>query len=343
MIRLFRRLRSVATHKVFDLPVLVLMPHSSCNCRCVMCDIWKANSEKNEISVHDLEKHIQSFKKLGLKRVALSGGEALLHSNLWKFCELLHGIGVKISLLSTGITLKHHAREVVKHCDDVIVSLDGSQETHNRIRNIPSAFERLEEGIIALKNLDPGFRVTARTVLQKKNFREFLLIIKTAKDLGLDQISFLGADISSEAFNRPNPWKEERISEVALDSNEADELKLVIQKSFNDFRSEYNSRFIAESRSKITDIYRYYKAISGHGPYPKKKCNAPWVSAVIESNGDVLPCFFHKAYGNIHRGTFDGIVNSKAAILFRKNLDVAAHPTCQRCVCSLHVGPTQEV
>ena len=23
------------------LPILVLEPHSRCNCRCVMCDIWK--------------------------------------------------------------------------------------------------------------------------------------------------------------------------------------------------------------------------------------------------------------------------------------------------------------
>ena len=343
MMRLFRRLRSAATHKIFDLPVLVLMPHSRCNCRCVMCDIWKANHEKREIAEEDLQNHLQSFKRLGVRRVALSGGEALMHTNLWKFCQLLHSLDAKISLLTTGVTLKHHAAEIVKHCDEVIVSLDGSRETHNRIRNIPSAFEKLKEGIIALKSLEPGLRITGRTVLQKKNFREFSLIIRTAKDLGLHQISFLGADISSEAFNRPNPWAEEKISEVALDSNEADELKLVIEKSFQDFSSEYNSRFIAESRSKITDIYRHYKAISGHGPYPKKKCNAPWVSAVIESNGDVLPCFFHKAYGNIHRDTFEGIINSKAAILFRKNLDVTAHPTCQRCVCSLHVGLTQEV
>ncbi len=343
MMRLFRRLRSAATHRIFDLPVLVLMPHSRCNCRCVMCDIWKANHEKREITEENLQTHLQSFKKLGVRRVALSGGEALMHTNLWKFCQLLQSLDVRISLLTTGMTLKHHASEVVKHCDEVIVSLDGSKETHNKIRNIPTAFEKLEEGIMALKILDPGFRVTARTVVQKKNFREFSLIIETAKDLGLDQISFLGADISSEAFNRPNPWKEERTSEVALDSNEVDELKLVIQKSFNDFREEFDSHFIAESRSRITDIYRHYKAISGHGPYPKKKCNAPWVSAVIESNGDVLPCFFHKAYGNIHRDTFEGIVNSKTAILFRKNLDVTAHPTCQRCVCSLHVGPTQEV
>jgi Fe-coproporphyrin III synthase len=160
---MIKRILTSLTHKIHSLPVLVLMPHSRCNCRCVMCDIWKANSNKKEISVEELQKHIQSFKQLGVKRVALSGGEALMHANLWAFCELLREIGIKISLLSTGITLKNHASEVVQYCDDVIVSLDGSPAVHNNIRNIPNAFERLTEGVQALKALNSSFKVTGRS------------------------------------------------------------------------------------------------------------------------------------------------------------------------------------
>src|SRR6478609_1663609 len=221
---MFKRLLTLATHKIHQLPVLVLMPHSRCNCRCVMCDIWKANHNKTELSVEELEKHLQTFKKLNIQRIALSGGEALMHSNLWRFCELLHSIDAKISLLSTGITLSHHAEKVVAHCDDVIVSLDGSEEIHNRIRNLPGAFEKLEEGVRTIKSIDPTFQVTGRTVLQKQNFRDFSNIINTAKSIGLDQISFLAADVSSEAFNRPNPWEPEKISEVALGLSEVNEL-----------------------------------------------------------------------------------------------------------------------
>src|SRR5258706_5936998 len=162
---MLHKLATRITHRIYQLPVLVLMPHSRCNCRCVMCDIWKANSEKKEISTEELAKHISAFEQLGVKQVALSGGEALMHSNLWKFCEQLKTIGVKISLLSTGLTLKAHAAEVIKHCDDVIVSLDGSREVHNLIRNIPSAFEKLAEGVHELKKLKPSFRATGRCVL----------------------------------------------------------------------------------------------------------------------------------------------------------------------------------
>ena len=338
---MFKRLLTLVTHKIYQLPVLVLMPHSRCNCRCVMCDIWKANQTKKEISVDELEKHLQTFKKLGVQQVALSGGEALMHSNLWKFCDLLHSIGIKISLLSTGVTLGHHAKNVVAHCDDVIVSLDGSKETHNHIRNIPGAFEKLEEGVKAVKAIDPGFRVTGRSVLQKQNFRELTSIIETAKAIGLNQISFLGADISSEAFNRPDPWQPERVSEIALNKEEIQEFEALLSNSFVDFKKEYDTKFIAESPNKMNAICQHYKALAGVDSFPEKICNAPWVSAVIESDGSLRPCFFHKPYGNIIGNSFIDLMNSDTAIAFRKHLDVDKDPICQRCVCSLKLGLTQ--
>src|SRR5690606_39915485 len=101
-----KRLLSMLTNRIYDLPVLVLMPHSRCNCRCVMCDIWKANHEKKELSVEWLEKHADSFEALGVREVVLSGGEALMHSNLWNFCAVLRRKKMRVVILSTGLLLE---------------------------------------------------------------------------------------------------------------------------------------------------------------------------------------------------------------------------------------------
>ena len=48
------------------LPILVLEPHNRCNCRCVMCDIWKT-TDVREITVADLDRHaadIVAFARL---------------------------------------------------------------------------------------------------------------------------------------------------------------------------------------------------------------------------------------------------------------------------------------
>jgi len=340
---MLQRIATKLTHRIYEMPVLVLMPHSRCNCRCVMCDIWKANSEKKEISTEDLATHLHAFKKLGVKRVALSGGEALMHSNLWKFCDQLNSIGAKISLLSTGLTLKAQASDIISHCDDVIVSLDGSRQIHNQIRNIPNAYEKLAEGVDTIKKINPSFRITGRSVLQKSNFRDFKNIVEAAKALGLNQISFLPADVSSSAFNHPQGWKGEKKEEVALSEDEAKELRSILENSFDEFKSLYSEKFIAEGPVKMLALVQQYRAYHGKENFPQRNCNAPWVSAVIEPNGDVLPCFFHKAYGNIHDQPFEKIVNSSKAISFRKTLDMEEDPTCKKCVCSLKIGARQAV
>jgi len=340
---MLQRIATKVTHRIHEIPVLVLMPHSRCNCRCVMCDIWKANSDKKEISTEALATHLNAFKKLGVKRVALSGGEALMHSNLWKFCEQLNSIGAKISLLSTGLTLRAHASNIVVHCDDLIVSLDGSRDIHNRIRNIPGAYEKLAEGIEAIKKINPSFRITGRTVLQKMNFRDFENLVESAKTLGLDQISFLAADVSTSAFNRESPWDNQHVSEVALTKEEVIEFKKILTQSLSKFKILFESKFIAESPSKLMGLAAYYGALLGEGKFPERKCNAPWVSSVIESDGQVRPCFFHPSYGNIFDNDFAAVINSPKAIDFRKHLKINKDPVCQKCVCSLHIKPLQRI
>jgi len=333
-----QRLLTLLTDRIYVMPVLVLMPHSSCNCRCIMCDIWKANQNKKELSVEELQRHVSDFKKLKVREVTLSGGEALMHNNFWNFCSVLKANGMKVTLLSTGLLLSRNASLVAEHIDEVIVSLDGSREVHNKIRNVPQAFEKLEEGVKALKATRSAYVVKARCVLQKMNYRDFFNMIQTGKALGLDQMSFLAADVSSEAFNRPGGWGEERVSEVALTKEEVTEFKSILTHSFQEFRNEYESKFIAEGPVKMMTIAGHYASLLGIETFAHKKCNAPWVSAVVEADGEIRPCFFHPSYGNIRESGFLDTINAPHAIAFRKKLNVNQDPVCEKCVCSLHLG-----
>ena len=306
-----------------------------------MCDIWKANQNTKEISVETLQKHIQLFTRLHVREVVLSGGEALMHSNLWKLCALLKHNKMRMTLLSTGLLLKKHAAEIVDYIDQVIVSMDGSEPIHDKIRNIPQAFAKMTLGIGELRRRNPDIRITGRCVLQRGNYFDFLNIVTSAKDIGLDQISFLPADVSSEAFNHPGGWNHEKISQVALSREQTVEFENIVRRSFIDLKDEYRREFIAESPKKISRIVQYYKAFNGMDVYPQTVCNAPWVSAVIESDGNVMPCFFHKAYGNIYEKDFLEVINSKDSIRFRRRLNMAENETCRKCVCSLKLRPHQ--
>ncbi len=341
--RTYRRYRSLQTHRISALPIVILMPHSACNCQCVMCDIWKDNRNLKQLNEDDITELLGSFKKLGTQQVVMSGGEALLNSHFFRFCELLKGQKLRISLLSTGLSIKRHADDLLRWVDDIIVSLDGDEAIHDSIRNIPGAFGKLREGVMYLKFLNPGYQITARTVIHKLNFRKWPAIMEAAQEMGLDQISFLPADVSSHAFNRKEVWEKDKQNEVLPAEEELTALQEMTDRIRLQYKDLFESRFIAESPEKLQKIHDHYSATYGHNPFPYKKCNAPWVSAVVEADGTVRPCFFHEAVGNIREQSLEEIVNGETAYHFRKGLDMRKNDTCIKCVCYLNLPPGASV
>ena len=83
-------------HRITELPILVIFPHSRCNCRCVMCDIWRIRQTR-EITAGDLESHLVSFRELKVKWIVFSGGEPLMHSDLGSLCRMCRAQGIRFS------------------------------------------------------------------------------------------------------------------------------------------------------------------------------------------------------------------------------------------------------
>jgi MoaA/NifB/PqqE/SkfB family radical SAM enzyme len=178
-------------HTIDKLPILILYPHSRCNCRCVMCDIWKT-SETREISVADLERHAADIASLGVRWVIFSGGEPLMHSDLFSLCRLLRPLEIKLTVLSTGLLLARNAAQLVENVDDIVVSLDGPSSVHDRIRRTPGAFAAMSDGVAAIRRISSDFAVAARCVVQKENFRDLAATVTAAREMGLRSISFGG-------------------------------------------------------------------------------------------------------------------------------------------------------
>ena len=339
VVHTFKRYRTLQTHRITALPIVILMPHSACNCRCVMCDIWKDNKNLKQLTEADITGLLASLKSLGTAQVLMSGGEALLNANFFALCSILQNAGIGVVLLTTGLSIKANAANILKYVNEVIVSIDGDGPLHDAIRDIPNAFKKLKEGVEHIKNLDPSYRITGRTVIHRLNYRNWPNIITEAKKMGLNQVSFLPADVSSHAFNRQQAWAEPRQNEILIQEKELPELSEVISYLCAKFDNEFQAGFIAESKQKIRDIYHYYAAFYGLNAFPFKKCNAPWVSTVVEADGTVRPCFFLDPIGNIRDSSMDAILNSANAIALRKALNTSTHPACVKCVCSLNLSP----
>jgi Fe-coproporphyrin III synthase len=273
---------------------------------------------------------------LGVREVVLTGGEPLLHRGFEQLCAFLRECGIHITLLTTGLLLSKRADAVADGVDEIIVSIDGPEQVHNQVRRVNGAFQLIGKGIKEVRQRRSRMPVNARSTVQKSNHQFLRQTVAGAKSLSFDSISFLATDLTSQAFNRDVVWPIVRQDEVALSTAEVkaleDEVEALIRENADDIKTKY----IAESPAKLRGIVRRFKEHLGEFTPIAPQCNAPWVSAVVEVDGSVRPCFFHPKIGNLEGKTLEEVINGEEARKFRATLDVGANPICQKCVCSLN-------
>ena len=184
--------------------------------------------------------------------MVLTGGEPLLHSHLDRLVAILREENIRITLLTTGLLLKRHAPMVASNFNDVIISLDGPPEIHDRIRRVPNAFASLQEGIARAPCTQSTYRDGLRMTVQSANHTHLRAAVETAKNLSVNWISFLAADLTSTAFNRETPWSADHQSEIGLTYEQTKELEREIDLLIRDHQEDITSGFIREDDAQAS-------------------------------------------------------------------------------------------
>jgi MoaA/NifB/PqqE/SkfB family radical SAM enzyme len=327
---------NVRTHRTWALPILLYAPTSRCNSRCVSCEYWRTDGA-TDLGRNEVAALCRDLHALRTKLVVFTGGEPLVREDVFELADLFRAQGVALHLLTSGLALERHAEAVAARFAAVTISLDGhTPELYRSVRGV-DGLGAVERGIRRLKELRPDLPVRARSTLQQRNFRALPDLIDKAAAMGLDEISFLTADVTSDAFGRgalsmaPNPHG------LLLDPAEVVEFETVIEKALVSHAQAFRQGRVAERGERLRKLSRYYRAHQRRGPFPEVHCNAPWASAVVESDGTVRPCFFQPRVGSLREKGLRALLDDEM-VRFRRGLDVASDSTCQRCVCSLRLG-----
>ena len=318
------------------LPIVILYVTEGCNLKCITCSYRQ--SLPNELSFAEITDLAGRLKKFGLKHIVYSGGEPLVRSDFSQICELFFKLGVKQTLLTNGLLLGKRL-DLQNYFDEIIVSVDGAKaDTHDSIRGVKS-FDIIINGIrdaVARHSC----RISIRTVLQKRNFKEVFRMVDLAKSLNVNRISFLAADVLSDAFGRDTRGPAAQNESILLDADELQIFRNLIEEMKYRYNSDFNSGFISESHEKLLNIARYFEAAAGMNSYPRNYCNAPNVSAVITSTGEIHPCFFLPSFGNVRSNSFDELLNNTQIKQVRRDVRDYKLERCKTCVCTLNVTPT---
>ncbi len=327
---------STASHTV---PIVILYVTEGCNLKCRMC--FYRNPLPNELTLSEIETLSQSLHSYGLRHIVYSGGEPLLRRDFPLVCKAFSKYRVKQTLLTNGLLLEKRLPDIASYLHELIVSLDGpTAAAHNAIRGVDS-FDGIVQGIRKAVATLGKSKVSLRCVLQKQNFRELANMVTLAKSLDVGRISFLAVDVLSESFGRTGSPTTAPDRTIMLDESEANEFNDIVERLIVDHAQGFSSGLISESPAKLRHIAQYFKALNGMCGFPRNVCNAPMVSAVITSTGEVKPCFFLPEFGNIHEQRVDELLQRPEARFVREQVKQYSLERCKTCVCTLNMQPVQ--
>jgi MoaA/NifB/PqqE/SkfB family radical SAM enzyme len=315
------------------LPLAILYLTERCNSRCVTCDYWRTG--RADMTLDSVTRLLPSLVRLRTQVVLISGGEPLINPEWPAIARLLTDHGMRLWLLTSGLSLVKHARSVTSVFDAITVSLDGTDgATYAAIRGL-DAFDNVCAGIEACADL--GVPASVRVTLQRSNYRQLPGFIDLARRLRARQVSFLAVDVANpHAFGRNDDFT----TNLALGRDDLGELEEILNGVERDYAADFRSGFIAESPHKLRKIHQYFAAVCGTAGYPSVRCNAPEVSAVIDARGRVSPCFFIGGPANARwREDLGEALNADTMVDLREDIRAGKRPECKTCVCSLWREP----
>jgi len=315
-----------------ELPLVTFYLTERCNSRCVTSDYWRHGLR--DASLDSVLRVLPDLRRLRTRVALLSGGEPLLNPQWPQIAGALRDAGLRVWLLTSGLSLAKHADATAGCFETITVSMDGTNaSTYQRIRGL-DAFDKVCEGVRA--TVARGVAVSLRVTLQRANYQELPEFVALAHALGVRRISFLAVDVGN-----PHAFARSAASSLQLGLSDADlpRFTALIGQLERECAHDFDTGFIAESPAKMRRIRQYFAALNGLEPFPAVRCNAPEFSAVVGADARVDPCFFIPGSGVSTAGGLAAALADHAMIEQRAAIRAGSRKECARCVCSMWRDP----
>jgi len=303
-----------------------------CNSHCLMCNIWRKESEIPDIEKLELTagEILALFSRplfADLVELDLTGGEPHLRDDLK---EIVSGVaGLKknhltrlrsIIITSNGLIpdrIIANDKDILEALRDTgidlvhVASLDGVGETHDKIRGTKGAYDLATEtleGLRELKKAYPAFYIGIKTTVLPQNLNELEAVLELAVDKNLFHI------ISPAFFTTARFRNAEK--EESLQLSPADHEKLLKLYQRREFDGNY---FYSRIRELLSSWRRNWR------------CTAAYNYLFIDYDGAVYPCeLLPESIGNIKEESVEEIWEGQPARQWREKINRT--DVCRNCI-----------
>ncbi len=158
----------------------------ACNLRCIHCGSTAGKIRADELDRTEAMAVVDSLVEVGCERVTLMGGEPFMRRDWTDVAARLTGAGVIVEVLTNGHLVDD---EIVQQLLDtgvssVSISVDGTPEVHDELRDQAGSFEEALGAVRRLKAA--GFPVGVVTQINRLNLLTLPGLYRHLLDAGVD-------------------------------------------------------------------------------------------------------------------------------------------------------------
>jgi AdoMet-dependent heme synthase len=256
---------------------------SRCNftcryCRCSRRDI----AEMTTAQALDL---IDALKRLGTVKIGFTGGEPLVRRDIFELVDRCRRNGMVSHLVTNASLLDESNVAGLKGLDALMVSYEGPADVNRWIRT--GTKDDVEDKIRLA--VAAGIKVYAMTTLVRQNLAHVPFIVQRAAQLGVPVLFSLLHE------------QEYAADDLTGLTPDPGELRAALEGIVR----------LKRQGSRIANSFQFLEFAKGTAPSRAPRCYAGRLQIVIDSNGDVYPCW--PAVGrvtppNVFRDGFDAAI-----------------------------------
>jgi len=301
-----------------------------CNLKCKHCyQNAGPTATQDELSLEEKLRLVDILIDAGVKVPVLSGGEPLVHPDLFPVLEKIASKGMHPAVATNATTITEDMARRLKESGlaYVEISLDSVHpEKHDEFRGAPGAWERTVEG---LKNcIDVGIFTAVATVFIKNTLDEVDEMVDFASSIGAQRFihfNFVptgrGPDIMEQDLSPEERetvlkklYKKRRTAGLEVISTAPQYGRVCLEQALGgslkpdymyvETKTQRASQFYVESPSHFSMVKEQGKT---RVPLESiKGCGAGRQFCCIQPNGDITPCMFIPGWivGNIREEPF---------------------------------------
>jgi radical SAM protein with 4Fe4S-binding SPASM domain len=280
-----------------------------CNIRCRHCYNFDRDTPRHtegcgepELTTDELVRVIGELRDAGCLFLNLTGGEALLHPDLFRLLDHAADLNLAVGLLTNGILLRPGmAGQLARYPNlhRVSISIYGATaETHDGVTQVPGSLARTWAGAERMR--DQGIAVAMKIIVMRDN---------------ADEVERLMAELETRGF----PYALDLTITARNDGTRGSLATRIDQSQLETLCTGPLRRFLlAGPERTISDV--------GFA------CNCARGNCAITAQGDVQPCIaVPMVAGNVRHQPFADIWASSPVFQWIRGLRVADYPECAPC------------